>query len=95
MRKDGVVPGRWLLVVWLAVLAPSALQAGSLEFRSEGFFASPDARAKFFREPWRYAPHLDVDGVLAVNIVGPILQPGTLCFPATGRRRRSTPASGS
>lgn len=86
MRNDGIVPGRWLLVVWLAVLAPSALQAGSLEFRSEGFFASPDARVKFFREPWRYAPHLDVDGALAVNIVGPILQPGYVALSGEGTK---------
>ena len=64
-----------LLLVPIA-LAPLLLCAGSLEFRSDGFFASPDARVKFHREAWRYAPHLDVDGQLAVTIAGPILGPG-------------------
>ena len=67
--------GRGLFIVLLALLAMPLL-AGSLEFRSDGYFASPDARVKIVREAWRYAPHLDVDGKLAVNIDGPILRPG-------------------
>jgi len=55
--------------------APSA-RSESFEFRSEGFFASSDGRMKLFREPWFYTLHLDVDGKNAVNIVGPILNPG-------------------
>jgi len=47
-----------------------------LEFRSDGFFASPDTEVKFFHEPWRADPHLDVNGKFAVNFVGPILRPG-------------------
>ncbi|KPK58162.1 MAG: hypothetical protein AMK73_09445 [Planctomycetes bacterium SM23_32] len=86
MRNDGIVPGLWLLAAWLTVLAPSALQAGSLEFRSEGFFASPGARVKLVREPWRYTPHLDVDGALAVDIVGPILQPGYIVLSGEGTK---------
>lgn len=59
----------------LLVSLPCA-QAGMLEFRSEGFFASPDAEVKFFREAWRHDPHLDVNGKFAISFVGPILHPG-------------------
>jgi hypothetical protein len=52
------------------------VQAGSLEFRSEGYFASPDAEVKFSREAWRSDPHLDVNGTFSVSFVGPILHPG-------------------
>lgn len=62
--------------VLLLLLAAVPLWAGSLEFRGAGFFASPDTRVKLHRESWRYAPHLDVDGVLSVSLDGPILQPG-------------------
>ncbi|OGV59971.1 MAG: hypothetical protein A2X45_16850 [Lentisphaerae bacterium GWF2_50_93] len=64
--------------IYLAVLCSAAqsARAESLEFRSEGFFASSDGRIKLFREPWFYTLHLDVDGKNAVNIVGPIFNPG-------------------
>jgi hypothetical protein len=75
-----------VLALILALLAPAAAQAGSLEFRSEGFFASPDGRAKFLREPWRYAPHLDVDGQLAVDVVGPVLHPGYVGLSGEGTK---------
>jgi hypothetical protein len=65
---------RWTFGL-LSLVSPFA-QAGSLEFRSEGFFASPDAEVKFFRETWRHTPHLDVNGKLAISFVGPILHPG-------------------
>jgi hypothetical protein len=63
-------------ILVLALLTPLPLRADPIEFRSEGFFASPDARVKFFRESWRYCPHLDVDGQLAMYVEGPILRPG-------------------
>lgn len=66
---------RWLISP-LLLFPLVSVHAGSLEFRSDGFFASPDTRVKFFHEPWQADPHLDVDGKLAVNFVGPILQPG-------------------
>ncbi|HEY9248109.1 MAG TPA: hypothetical protein VIO38_03215, partial [Rariglobus sp.] len=62
--------GLWLLV------SPLCLRAGPLEFRSEGFFASPDAEVKLVRETWRHDPHLDVNGKFAISFVGPILHPG-------------------
>lgn len=68
---------RFLAVV--AAILPAALTtvwAGSLEFRSDGFFASPDARIKLSRESRRADAHLDVDGEPAIFFVGPILQPG-------------------
>jgi len=79
---------RWrrVLLLLLVMLAPSAVQAGSLDFRSEGFFASADGRVKFFREPWRYAPHLDADGEVAVNVVGPILHPGYVALSGEGTK---------
>jgi hypothetical protein len=86
MGRSGVVFGRLFIALWLTALAPSAVRAGSLEFRSEGFFASPDGRVKFFRESWRYAPHLDVDGTIAANIVGPILHPGYVALSGEGTK---------
>ncbi len=66
---------RWIFVL-LPFLPVAAVHAGSLEFRSDGFFASPDAQVKFFREPWRGDAHLDVNDQFAVSFVGPILHPG-------------------
>lgn len=79
------------LWVWGILLAVNA-QAGSLEFRSDGFFASPDARVKLFRESWSHAPHLDVDGKLAVTLVGPILRPGYATLSQEGLRTEIDPA---
>ena len=78
------------LLLWSMLAAP--LQAGSLEFRSEGFFASPDARVKLHREPWRYCPHLDVDGTLAMNIDGPVLHPGYVSFAGDKTKTEVDPA---
>ncbi|MHB9107030.1 MAG: glycoside hydrolase 5 family protein [Armatimonadota bacterium] len=69
-------PGRGLIICCFMLLASLPLLAESLEFRAAGFFASPDTRVKLHRESWRYAPHLDVDGVLSVSVDGPILRPG-------------------
>ena len=80
------VIGRGWLGTLSAMLVAATVQAGSLEFRSEGFFASPDARVKLFRESWRYCPHLDVDGELSVNIVGPIFQPGYVTLSGKGTK---------
>lgn len=61
----------------LLLLAPHfSVCAGSLEFRSEGFFASQDTEVKLFREPWRTDLHLDVNGKHTISIVGPVLRPG-------------------
>jgi|GEM_PF-1973324 len=61
----------------LAVMFSSMVSmAESIEYRAEGFFASSDGRIKIHREPWFYTMHLDIDGKNAVNIVGPILNPG-------------------
>jgi hypothetical protein len=86
VRNVGVVPGRWLLAACLLALMPSALQAASIGFRSDGFFASTDGSVKLFREPWRYAPHVDVDGRTALEIVGPILQPGCVVLSGDGTK---------
>ncbi len=68
-----------ILSAWFVLLLaqPAPLLAGpaSLEFRCEGFFASRDGSVKFFREPWRYCPHWDIDGQLAAYVEGPILRP--------------------
>lgn len=81
-----------LFVVLSALLVPAPLRAASLEFRSEGFFASPDGQLKFSRELWRYCPHLDVDGELAVNIEGPILRPGHTTLAGDATKTQLDPA---
>jgi len=67
---------RWTASLLLILPLFSVVHAGSLEFRSDGFFASPDAQVKFFRESWRGDAHLDVNDQFAISFVGPILHPG-------------------
>jgi hypothetical protein len=83
---------RGILAVALALIVPQTLLAGSLEFRSAGFFASPDGQVKLYRESWSESPHVDVDGALAVSIVGPVLQPGYVTLPA-GSTKTETDAA--
>lgn len=83
---------RGLLALTLALIVPQTLLAGSLEFRSEGFFASPDGRVKLFRESWNESPHIDVDGALAVSIVGPVLDPGYVTLSGDKTKTDNDPA---
>ncbi|MFA6287830.1 MAG: hypothetical protein WC661_10645 [Opitutaceae bacterium] len=88
--KPGVFR-RWISVL-LLILPLVSVHAGSLEFRSDGFFASPDAQVKFFRESWRTDVHLDVNDQFAVSFVGPILHPGYHTLSGAETRTEVDPA---